>query len=77
MPEELRVRLVEAAQAEGRSLNREIVHRLEESVEARVPSERPGRVLNRGEYMRYRRRRLAVVAAAALALVVSAAVALA
>jgi hypothetical protein len=39
MPEELRARLIEASQDSGRSLDREIVSRLERSLSARPKGE--------------------------------------
>jgi photosystem II stability/assembly factor-like uncharacterized protein len=76
MPEGLRVRLHEAAQAEGRSLNGEIVRRLQESVEpaADVAPEQSARSVTRGENMRHLNRRVAAVAVVALVAVAAAVV---
>jgi len=68
MPEELRGRLTDAASSAGRSINREIVNRLEESFVAQSPA-RTARV--EGEKIMGRftsRRTLVVVAAIAVAL---------
>ena len=70
MPEELRPRLVEAAERSGRSLNGEVVHRLEKSLR---PSRRR-RILDavasaiRGRETSMLRRRNRVIALAACAL---------
>jgi photosystem II stability/assembly factor-like uncharacterized protein len=66
MPEELRERLVDASQESGRSLNREIVSRLEESFSPRPETE--------GGFMIRRYRRTALVLAAT-AIVLTAALA--
>jgi hypothetical protein len=72
MPDELRVRLHESAQAEGRSLNSEIVQRLEESVA--TPAVGSSRLADgsarRGGSMRHWNRRVAIAALLALAAVV-------
>jgi hypothetical protein len=70
MPQELRDRIAESAGSSGRSLNAEIVHRLDESLEAPAPQRR-----TKGEYTvkKLRSRRPLI----ALALVVLAAVAVA
>jgi hypothetical protein len=74
MPEELRRRLDDAASASGRSLNKEIVNRLEVSLE-RTPSVL-GEARTRGETMFQRNRRTALVAVAVLVIVASALAAL-
>ncbi|HET9614720.1 MAG TPA: Arc family DNA-binding protein, partial [Candidatus Limnocylindrales bacterium] len=71
MPEELRTKLNDAAQASGRSLNKEIVARLEQTLApAPVPSPKRGEVL-KGRKPRQR----TVVVLAATALVLAAAIA--
>src|SRR6478736_4238642 len=66
MPEELRVRLNDAASGTGRSLNKEIVDRLEQSLRA-APEAAPVGV-KREDYMGiFRRKRTALVLAATVA----------
>jgi hypothetical protein len=74
MPEELRGRLDDAASASGRSLNKEIVNRLEASLE-RTPSVL-GEARTRGENMFQRNRRTALAAVAVLVILASALAAL-
>ena len=68
MPDELRERLSAETARTGRSLNAEIVHRLAESVDPKLPDRqaRPLRAPRRGE----RKMRRTWVAASAIALVV-------
>src|SRR5687767_11054391 len=63
MPEELRQRLVDAAARSGRSLNSELVHRLESSLDAEAGSRYSARIRRsmrssstRGERSMHRRR---------------------
>src|SRR5688572_21071035 len=79
MPEELRPRLLEAAARTGRSLNAELVHRLEQSLEDEASSaNRPGvawlhRVTTTPEgrnWMTRKRKRLALAGFATLVLAV-------
>ncbi|MFL5964363.1 MAG: Arc family DNA-binding protein [Gaiellaceae bacterium] len=74
MPEELRKRLDDAASASGSSLNREIVTRLEASLERTPSALGEGRM--RGETMMQRNRRTALVAVAVLVILASALAAL-
>jgi hypothetical protein len=67
MPEELRDRLTAAAEESGRSLNREIVHRLEESLETTARGNR-----REGAHLRQLRYRRPLVAVALVALVAGA-----
>jgi sugar lactone lactonase YvrE len=75
MPEELRMRLTDAANEAGRSLNREIVHRLEESLDGGSSSARTGRrqgeVLGMGSRTRRRASIVLVAVVAAIAAVVA------
>ena len=69
MPEELRQRLADAALTSERSLNREIVHRLEESLEPLSPAagaSRPGGEKNMRQI--FKRRALVVLAVTGIAL---------
>jgi hypothetical protein len=71
MPEELRARLNEASSTAGRSLNKEIVDRLERSFSA-APEAAPAGV-NREDYMRiFRGKRTALVLAATIVVLVAA-----
>jgi hypothetical protein len=81
MPEELRPRLVDAAARAGRSLNAELVHRLERSLEENPTPDRRyfGRMKRprstrqgRRQLMTRRRKRLALSGFAALVLVAAA-----
>jgi hypothetical protein len=74
MPEELRERLVDAASHSGRSLNKEVVSRLEASLERTPSGAREARM--RGENMIQRNRRTALVAVAVLVILASALAAL-
>src|SRR3954471_869219 len=68
MPQELRTRLSDAAEATGRSLNREIVQRLESSLDVPAPTRR-----RKGEeYVRRLPMRRPLIAVALLALVAAA-----
>lgn len=67
MPEELRERLTDASQATGRSLNKEIVARLEDSFVEAAPVRVKGE-----ERMTFRSKRTALVLAATLAVIAAA-----
>src|SRR3954465_10428025 len=66
MPEELRVRLNDAASGAGRSLNKEIVDRLEQSFAA-APEAVPAHANGEGNMRNFRGRRTALVLAATVA----------
>src|SRR3954465_309669 len=66
MPEELRVRLNDAASGAGRSLNKEIVDRLEQSFAA-APEAVPAHANGEGNMRNFRGRRTALVLAATAA----------
>ena len=65
MPEELRVRLNDAASGAGRSLNKEIVDRLEQSFVA--PEAAPATINGEGHMRFFRGKRTALVLAATVA----------
>src|SRR4051812_22863015 len=72
MPQELRARLAEAAGRDGLSLNREIVRRLEQSLNEEAAH--AAATNNRGRYMRRTRFRLVAAAAFVAAAVLAVAV---
>ena len=73
MPEELRRRLVEATKASGRSINAEIVTRLEQSLDADAPDSDPVPTTSRrGTHMHKRRMRRRLAAVGVFVLVLAA-----